>query len=145
MRLLERLFGSKGTQLSALKKGRGWTFDVVGESNYQEELSAYYERHGGNGSDLIVQSVVLRAEDNNPHDSKAVRVELQGRAVGYLPRARAAEYRAALSDTEALKNGATCSAKVTGGFEMDDDLKGRDRAHFGLKLNVSWPPKLAGS
>ncbi|ODT69934.1 MAG: hypothetical protein ABS75_14990 [Pelagibacterium sp. SCN 63-23] len=145
MGLWERLFGAKTAQPAELKRGRGWTFDVVGESQYQEPLVRYYRKHKGDGSNLFVDSVILRTENDNPHDPNAVRVELEGRTVGFLPRAKAIEYRSALADSDALESGATCSAKITGGFQLTEDIKGRDRAHFGIKLNLSWPPRLANT
>jgi hypothetical protein len=115
-----------------LRPGRGWTTEVHGESHYQPAISRSYKRHGGLGSDLKV-SATLVPEPTNQHDPNAVRVEIDGRTVGYLPRAKASEYRSMLG----LQEG-QCSAKITGGHERDNG----ERAFFGVKLNMRWPPAL---
>jgi len=118
---------------SLLRPGRGWTTDIYGESNYQPALSKAYRRHGGTGSDLKV-SATLVPEQNNKHDSNAVRVEIDGSTVGYLPREKAAEYRASLG-----AQSGQCGAKITGGHERYNG----ERAFFGVKLNMRWPPSIA--
>jgi hypothetical protein len=45
----------------------------------------------------------------------------------------ALEYRAALGEEVGR-----CSAKIVGGFELDDGSS----AYFGVKLNLAWPPRL---
>jgi hypothetical protein len=130
MGILSRLFGGRPARAVQLRPGRGWVVEVVGESNYQDALARSYHRHGGNGHDLKV-TATLTPEDSNPHDRNAVRVVIDGKTVGYLPRDIAPDYRASMGTTPA-----TCSAKIVGGFEMDDG----SRAHFGVKLNAKWPP-----
>jgi hypothetical protein len=68
--------------------------------------------------------------------ANAVRVEIDGRRVGYLPRELAFEYRAALGETAGQ-----CSAKIVGGYERDDG----STDHFGVKLHMAWPPRLKRS
>jgi hypothetical protein len=53
-------------------------------------------------------------------------------ALWYLDRELAAQYRVALGDASGQ-----CSAKIVGGFELDDG----STANFGVKLNMSWPPR----
>ena len=128
------MFGwlKRDSKFAQLKPGRGWTVEVVGEASYQEDLHRVYRRHGGTVHDLKV-SAVLEPEHGNPHDPNAVMVVIDRRTVGYLPRGRAAEYRGALG-----RQPAGVSAKIIGGFKLDDG----SQAHYGVRLNVSWPPKL---
>lgn len=122
-------------QLSATPNfapGRGWTIDVAGESNYQIAIEQSYRRHGGKGHDLKV-TAELAPDLDNPHDANAVMVTIDGNLVGFLPRDRAHDYRAAGVDQGA------CSAKIVGGHRLANG----QNAHFGVKLNLSWPPKYA--
>jgi hypothetical protein len=130
MGFFSALFGSK--LADALAPGRGWVVPVVGEASYQPALRTAYRKNGGDGHDLKVDAV-LKPEEGNRFDANAVQVEIDGRLVGYLPREWAAQYRSALGETAGR-----CSAKIVGGFEMDDG----STAHFGVKLNVAWPPRL---
>jgi len=115
-----------------LKPGRGWTVEVVGEASYQGDLQRAYRRYGGDGHDLRV-AAVLQPEQGNRFDANAVMVVIDGRTVGYLPRDRAAEYRDAIG-----RQTAGCSAKIIGGFKLNNG----SQAHYGVRLNVSWPPRL---
>lgn len=129
MGLFARLFGRRKAVV-ALKPGRGWVIEVVGESQYQDAIATSYKRHGGEEHDLKVTAAIV-PEDGNPYDRKAVRVEIDGRTVGYLSRQMAPDYRARMGTQSG-----TCSAKIVGGFERDDGT----RAFFGVKLNAKWPP-----
>lgn len=53
---------------------------VVGESNYQDALAAAVDQYG---RAVMVQLV---AEPSNKYDRRAIRVDVGGRAVGYVPR-----------------------------------------------------------
>ena len=130
MGFLRRLFGFEPT--SNLAPGRGWIVPVVGESHFQDALQLAYRKNGGSGHDIKV-SAALVPEDDNAYDPNAVRVEIDSRGVGYLPREMGLEYRAALGESIGQ-----CSAKIVGGFELDDGSS----AHFGVKLNLAWPPRM---
>lgn len=130
MGLFARLFGGRKAAWVTLKPGRGWVVEVVGESQYQDAIERSYVRHGGDGHDLKVTAAVV-PEDGNRHDRNAVRVEIDGRTVGYLPREIAPDYRATMG-----RQPGTCSAKIVGGFMKDDG----SQASYGVKLNAKWPP-----
>ena len=73
----------------AAPKGHGeYAQEVVGESNYQTALRAIKST-----SDKPFHRARLIAEDDNPFDDKAVRVDVAGHTVGYLPRADARRWR----------------------------------------------------
>lgn len=128
---ISSIFGSPAPA-NMLAPGRGWTVLVVGEASYQDDISALYRMHGGEGHDLKVTATV-EPEDGNEFDANAVRVEIDGRRVGYLSREMAVEYRAALGATAGQ-----CSAKIVGGFKRGDG----STAYFGVKLRMAWPPRL---
>ena len=131
MEFFRRLFGF-GPPTSSLSPGRGWIVPVVGESHYQDVLQRLYRSNGGTEHDIKI-GAVLAPENDNAFDSNAVRVEIESRCVGYLPREMALEYRAALGESVGQ-----CSAKIVGGFELEDGSS----AYFGMKLNLAWPPRM---
>ncbi|MES2494645.1 MAG: hypothetical protein V4618_00895 [Pseudomonadota bacterium] len=119
-----------------LKAGRGFTFEVAGESYYQEALS---EICGGacSGGHKLVVDAYLTVEHGNPHDQNAVAVHVGGHIVGRVPKSIALTVRnevLAISSTGAAR----CKGKIVGGWKSDDG----DTGHFGIKLSVSRPLKL---
>lgn len=128
---LLRLFGWKTT--SVLARGRGWTVEVVGEASYQGNLQQEYRSHGGVDHDVKALATLI-PEGGNKHDANAVRVEIGRQPVGYFTREMAAQYRAALGASPGQ-----CEAKIVGGFVLEDGTN----AHFGVKLNIAWPPRFA--
>ena len=119
------------TQVADFAPGRGWTTEVVGESHYQENLSSLYRSHGGTEHDVKAVATLV-PDDSNKYDKNAVRVEINRQQVGYLNRQMAVEFRAAIGSASGK-----CSAKILGGFIMDDG----ETASFGVKLNLAWPPR----
>jgi hypothetical protein len=74
-----------------------YQIDVVGVSRYQDALE---EIRGGRTTEnvkLIVDALLV-PEDDNSHDSNAIRVDIRGMTVGYLSRQRARQYRKSLAD-----------------------------------------------
>jgi|GEM_PF-1389355 hypothetical protein len=69
--------------------------EVVGESNYQDALRPIAEIHASFNTPRLL-TATLRPEPTNAHDKNAVRVELAGRLVGYLPREIAKRYAGAV-------------------------------------------------
>jgi hypothetical protein len=111
--------------------GRGWTIEVVGEAQFQENLEREYRAHAGTGHDVKAAAALIPDEENL-YDRNAVRVKVGRRQVGFLSRKMAAEYRAAVGDSSGQ-----CKAKIVGGFALNDGTT----AHFGVKPNLAWPPR----
>jgi hypothetical protein len=102
--------------------------EVVGESHYQWAIAAAAEaeeREGALVADLV-------PEDGNPHDPKAVRVDVLGRPVGYLPREDARTFRRRLASRRLSGQVTQCAATVTGGGET----RGGGRLSFGVQLDM---------
>jgi hypothetical protein len=76
---------------------------------------------------------MLVPEPDNPHDSNAVQVIIENRLVGYLARQHAIEYRQHLG-----AQASSCGAKIVGGWKDE-----RGEGHFGIKLKIKWPPRIA--
>ena len=68
-------------------------FDIVGESYRQHILRQLWD----DGADDTFTAIMI-PENDNPHDRNAVRVDVEGRHVGYLSRETAKDYRAYMND-----------------------------------------------
>jgi hypothetical protein len=107
--------------------------DVVGESHYQPWIERVVGGRTGESAEHYTDADLV-LEDANPHDPKAVRVDVHGGTVGYLSREDARAYRRWVTATHGRPMGATCPAVIVGGW----DRGGGDRGHFGVKLDL--PP-----
>ena len=87
--------------------------NVAGESHYQEAL-----RHlAGPGEIRLDCEARLIAEPGNAHDPHAVRVEIEGRKVGYLPRGLAPAWGPRLAELATRGRVAGCEATIVGGAD----------------------------
>lgn len=111
--------------------------EVVGESNYQPALEDLCRGRTPDGADAYFTAVLVPERDN-PHDYNAVRVEIEGNVVGYLPRPFAKTYRGELKTLRLADTPLACKAKVTGGWDRGPD----DRGHFGVRLDISLPLRI---
>ena len=105
--------------------------EIVGESNYQSALERIC---GGRDEESARKQVkaLLVLENENPHDSNAVRVDIDGETVGYLSRREAKQYRVRLKEAGYPELRGRCDAIIVGGWD-----RGRgDRGHFGVKLDL---------
>lgn len=121
-----------------LAPGRGFTFELVGESHYQETLDAICggKCDGGHKLQIIVQ---LCFQEDNPHDPNAIVVLVNRKAIGYVPRGIAAGMRSELLKLNPDERPVTCDAKIVGGWRRGDD----DEGHYGVKLSLSQPLRVA--
>ena len=108
-----------------------YSVEIVGESHYQEAIEAICGRRTEESADLIVQAVLVH-EDENPYDSQAIRVDIQGHTVGYLSRENARKYRRELSQAGHPGIAASCTARIVGGWDCGPD----DRGYFGVRLDL---------
>lgn len=132
------LFGkSKSTNGVRCKRGRGFTYEIVGEASYQPNLLALAGGSKGEYGAKIDEEAVLHPEPENPHDPNAVVVLIRKKKVGYIPRKDAPAFLSFLKKVGA--DSAACDAKIVGGWDDGDGNEG----HFGVKLSLSWPPKTA--
>lgn len=103
---------------------------IVGESHYQKALEKLCGGKTKHGEDRIVDAKMV-AEDDNIHDNKAIRVEIEGEAVGYLSREDARRFRKEmLPDPE---ESYSCKARIRGGW----DRGGKDIGHYGVTLDFN--------
>ena len=123
--------GSKYDQIAVLDGPGKFEFDIVGESNYQRAL----KRIAGPKDETSKRprcTAILILEDDNPHDDKAVRVDIEGQTVGYLDRKMARQYRNQLARQGISARRFQVEAMIVGGWD-----RGRsDRGHYGVLLDL---------
>jgi hypothetical protein len=132
-----------------LRQGRE-ALGVVGESNYQGSLRQVV---GGDSHDRVRVDVVavLSAETNNPYDSNAVSIWINGLKVGYLARADATRYRPGLLALESKYGRPIALAGVIAGGGMREDGPAQlgvflrhDPVDFGLTSQEAPPRRDSG-
>lgn len=106
--------------------------EVVGESRHQDALERVSGGRTWRGPASPLVTAELRPEPGNPVDPDAVRVDVGGLTVGYLPRGDGTRFRPVLRDLAATGRTATVRARVTGGWDRGPDGLGR----FGIELDV---------
>ena len=113
-------------------QGNGaYAVEVVGESKYQDAIEAICGGRTEDGVDFTVEAVLIH-ENENPYDDQAIRVEIDGRIVGYMCRKNAREYRRHLAETGYPGVTAACKARIRGGWDRGPD----DRGYFGVRLDL---------
>ncbi len=137
MSWLSRLFGDGPAQperIPATKHLDGdgsFDFDIVGESYYQDALERIVGGRTDESSEFeCIASLVC--EDDNPHDSNAVAVYINGQKVGHLARPVAAGFRDIQRRHGWVGQIVTADAMIVGGW----DRGGRGKGHFGVKLDI---------
>jgi hypothetical protein len=108
-----------------------YEFDIVGESHHQMVLSRLAGDHGTESA-RAEHEAILVADDNNPHDEKAVAVFMSGELVGHLSRDDARSFRRRLSQKGFSGQATSCGALVVGGWV---DRSGQ-KMHYGVKLDI---------
>lgn len=138
MGLFSWLFGSNETFSKIILQGADVTngpgafeVDVVGESHYQAALESICGGRNESGHRLEVKASLV-PENDNPHDSKAVRICIQDKTVGYLDRQAARAYRKKMAGIGLTDVTVKCDAVIVGGW----DRGGGDRGYFGVKLDL---------
>jgi hypothetical protein len=121
-----------------LARGRGYTFEVVGEVHRQDALDAICGGKCEDGHDLEVTAQLLLIE-GNPYDPNAVGVFVNTQLVGYVPRDVAPHMRSEILRLSPDERPVTCDAKIVGGWDREDG----DEGHYGIKLNLSNPLRVA--
>jgi len=123
---------SRSTSQEFHWNGKGdFEFEVVGESNYQRALESLAGEHGTESAEAH-HTATLILEDSNPHDPKAVAVQVAGRTVGYLAREDARSYRRRLGQKRLSGVDATCDAIVVGGGTR----RSGEKLFYGVKLDI---------
>lgn len=105
-----------------------YALEVHGESYYDGNLHRIAGKR--RGEEPVYKSALLVAETKNRHDPNAIRVEIDGMQVGYVPAELAAGLRQALRARE-MAGAVACAAVIHGGR-----MEGKRRQHYGVWLDV---------
>ncbi len=109
-----------------------FALQIVGESHYQSALAEICGGKCWQGVEQYVTATLV-LEDSNPYDDKAVRVDINGRTVGYLARKAAREYREELRKGGFPHMNGKCQAVIRGGWYRSG---GDDTGQFGVRLDL---------
>ncbi|OGO66743.1 MAG: hypothetical protein A2029_13840 [Chloroflexi bacterium RBG_19FT_COMBO_47_9] len=98
-----------------------YPLDVVGESSYKEHICSFFSEldlgnEDGVDKDDFLAKLIL--EDQNSFDSKAVRIDIENKTVGYLSRANARLYRQRLIEYGSPAITGICIASIQGGHQI---------------------------
>ncbi len=103
-----------------------FSFEIAGEASYKSEIKSLVakEKHKEQSSTTFLTAKLI-LEDNNAHDRNAVRIDINGKTVGYIPADDAQSYRK-WAKRVGIDSGATCAARI-------DAYKGLD---YSVKLDL---------
>lgn len=108
-----------------------YDFEVVGESHYQGALQSLAGDHGNRSPDKECQAVII-PEDNNRYDKNAIRIDIDGRTIGYLSRDDAPRFRRRLGAKKIGIQPTRCNAMIVGGYLK----KSGERTSYGVRLDI---------
>ena len=133
MSFLNKLFGfDRKDRYTGIISGDGsYSFDIVGESHYQDSISIICGGKTRQGHRIEVDATLVY-DDNNPNDDNAIRVDINGYTVGYLSRNLARDYRKAMREARQVGMRLRCPAIIVGGWKRGET----DEGHFGVKLDL---------
>lgn len=106
-------------------------YDVVGTSHYQRTLKSLVGDHGDRESKQIFRATIT-PESDNPHDPKAVRIDIDGNEVGYMARDDARSFRRRLGAKKMTDRVTFCSARIVGGYVR----RSGERVSYGVRLDI---------
>lgn len=107
-----------------------YDFDIVGEASYQNNLINIVGGKTREGHEFECLAVLAR-EPTNQYDKNAVRVEIEGRTVGYIPRSHTAVV-GSLIVRMGRSGRMSVDAIILGGWRRGD----RDEGSLGVKLDL---------
>lgn len=107
---------------------------VIGGSYYQREIDGIAGGRTAEGHEFERKADIVLLDENR-HDNKAVRIDIDNKTVGYLSRRDARQYREWLRNQRYPENVIMeCTALITGGWD-----RGRnDRGPYEVRLDL--PP-----
>lgn len=122
----------KQTEQSHLwKSNQLQLLEVVGESNYQNNIKKLIIKHDNTGINQECIATLI-PESDNKYDKNAVRIDVDGLTVGYLSRNDAILFRELLKTNNLENQVTTCNATINGGFAMNNNKK----ASYGIFLKI---------
>lgn len=113
-----------------------YQYQVIGVSRYQSALKRIHKTHADADQGRTVQAILVQEKGHKKHKGQiAVRVEVDGAVVGFLPGDLAAEYRVRLIDAGYPEATVACKARITAQRSAGLD----DEFYYSARLDL--PPK----
>ena len=114
-----------------IKGNEKYQLEVVGESFYQDALEEICGPRTDEGVENNATATLI-FEDDNPKDNLAVRIDIEGKTVGYLSRPFARLIRQTLAEAGYAGVTVHCNAIIRGGWDRGNRGKGQ----YGVRLDV---------
>ena len=126
-----------GKEFLAIRHGQEPDYDLVGESHWQDNIATVVgdKFEGGVYWQVVGQ---LCFEDNNPADKNAVVVLIDGKPVGWIPRADCKKVRAQITAQNPAAKPVICKAMIHSGFKARDG----SWASYGVRIGLRDPIEL---
>lgn len=155
---LSKLFGSESVEPGIGRQGigRGWdrvgeqfmaircpsepSFDLVGEQQWQDNIADVIggKRYEGGVYWQVLGQICF--DENNLADPNAVVALIDGKPVGWVPRADCKSFRAQIMAQNPDAKPVICKAMIHGGFRRRDGTW----ASYGVRIGVTDPIQLVG-
>jgi hypothetical protein len=114
----------------------GGDVDVVGEMAFQEALEGLAQGCAAFGTRVRLVTATLHAEPDNPHDERAIRVDVEAMPVGYVAREETQYFHAVLERLRERGEVPSCRAELVGGWDCGNG----DTGYIGVRLHSGRRP-----
>ncbi len=112
--------------------------EIVGEASYQDAFIAICGPRKPSGHRHLCEAVI-EAEPSNPVNSKAVRVSVSGRTIGYLSEVHTAQWHKAMSKLGCKGKPIHANCLIVGGWTEEGKKKPpATEGYFGAKLDIDY-------
>ena len=114
-----------------LDGGEDFKLPVVGNFHYQRAFEKICGPRTEKGENRVVAAVLI-LDNTNRYDNNAVRVQVEGKTVGYLSRSDASAFRTRLQHERVIAQNFTCKANIRGGRIRENE----EPSMFDIYLDV---------
>jgi HIRAN domain-containing protein len=108
-----------------------FNLEIVGESHHQRAFEEICGPRTEKGENRFVTATLI-LDNTNRYDNNAVRVEVEGKTVGYLSRSAASTFRTRLQNERVTAPNFTCKANIRGGWSRENQKS----SMFSIYLDV---------
>ena len=123
----------KTEQDEVFLRGTGnFDLEVTGESFYQDNLEAICGERNERGENKEVVARIVLEDDNKFDKGNAVRIDIEGKPIGYLSKKVARVYRETMKAHGAINAIVTCNALIKGGWKR----KNGNIGNYGVWLDI---------
>ena len=117
------------TDIFAWPSTGNFNFEIAEESHYQTALNKLTKEQS---KEEEAFTATLAPEDNNPQDSRSVRIDINNMTVGYLRHDNARSFRRRLSAKQLKDQSTTCQAIIL----IDQTTKDQKKKNYTVLLDL---------